>query len=123
MPRVVHFEIYATDPSITAGFYSAVFGWQIAKWDGPLDYWLVSTGVGGGIDGAIVPRQGDPPVAGAPVNAYVCTISVDSLETTSAAILDNDGELAVPQQEIPGVGLLAYFKDPNGNIFGVLQPA
>jgi predicted enzyme related to lactoylglutathione lyase len=25
--------------------------------------------------------------------------------------------------DVPGVGLLAYRKDPEGNIFGVLQPA
>lgn len=123
MPRVTHFEIHATDPAITAGFYSGVFGWKITKWEGPFDYWLVSTGEGPGIDGGIVPRQGGVPVSGAAVNAYVCTIVVDSLEKTSATILNDDGELVVPQREIPGVGLLAYFKDPDGNIFGVLQPA
>jgi uncharacterized protein len=123
VPRVNHFEIHATDPAITAGFYSAVFGWKISKWAGPVDYWLVSTGEGPGIDGGIVPRQGAAPVLGAAVNAFVCTTTVDSLEKTSAAVLENDGELVVPQREIPGVGLLAYFKDPDGNLFGVLQPA
>ena len=32
------------------------------------------------------------------------------------------GTVALEKMEVPGVGLLAYRKDPEGNIFGVLQP-
>ncbi len=120
--RVVHFEIHAADPESAAKFYSAVFDWKITKWDGPFDYWLVATGEGSGIDGGIVRRQGAPPDSGAAVNAYVCTVTVASLDETYAAIAANGGTVAVEKQEVPGIGLLAYFKDPEGNIFGVLQP-
>jgi uncharacterized protein len=54
MPRVVHFEIHANDPDAAAKFYSAVFGWNVTKWERPVGYWLVSTGEGRGIDGGIV---------------------------------------------------------------------
>lgn len=121
--RVVHFEIHATDPESAAKFYSTVFDWKISKWDGPFDYWLVATGEGNGIDGGIVLRQGARPVSGAPVNAYVCTVTVASLDETYAAITANGGTVAVEKQEVPGIGLLAYFKDPEGTIFGALQPA
>ena len=30
--------------------------------------------------------------------------------------------LAVPKMPVPGVGSLAYVKDPDGNILGMLQP-
>ena len=123
MSRVVHFEIHAGDPEVASSFYSTVFGWKISKWDGPVEYWLVSTGEGPGIDGGIVPRRGGVPLVDAAVNAYVCTIGVASLDVTQAAILRTGGTVAVDRQEIPGVGLLAYFKDPDHNIFGVLQPA
>ena len=43
MSRVVHFEIHAENPERAVRFYTAVFGWTITKWDGPFDYWLVST--------------------------------------------------------------------------------
>jgi uncharacterized protein len=122
MARVVHFEIHAANPEAAAKFYSTIFGWQITKWEGPVDYWLVATGEGRGIDGGIVERQGEAPASGAGVNAYVCTIGVTSLDETQSAILANGGTVAVEKQEIPGVGLLAYFKDPDGNIFGALQP-
>lgn len=44
MPRVVHFEVHADDPERAANFYSGVFGWELAKWEGPQDYWLITTG-------------------------------------------------------------------------------
>lgn len=124
MPRVVHFEIQATDPVAAAKFYSTIFGWTITKWEGPFDYWLVSTGeTGPGIDGGIVRREGAPPVTPTALNAYICTIGVESLSDTMAAVLSNGGTIAVPQMDIPGVGQLVYFRDLDGNQFGALQPA
>jgi predicted enzyme related to lactoylglutathione lyase len=69
-----------------------------------------------------VRRQGDAPAAGAAVNAYVCTIGVETLDETLTSIVANGGEIVVAKHEIPGIGTLAYVKDPDGNIFGVLQP-
>jgi uncharacterized protein len=123
MSRVVHFEIHAGEPEVACSFYSSVFGWKITKWDGPWEYWLVSTGEGPGIDGGIVPRRGGPPLVDAAINAYVCTINVASIDETQAAILRYGGMIAIDRREIPEVGVQAYFKDPDGNIFGVLQPA
>lgn len=53
MPRVVHFEVHASDPERTMNFYRELFGWKF--------------------------------------------------------------------QAIPGVGWLAYAKDPEGTIFGMMQ--
>ncbi len=44
MPRVIHFEIPASDPERAAAFYKKTFGWKIEKWPGPTEYWLVTTG-------------------------------------------------------------------------------
>ena len=59
MPRVVHFEISADDPDRAIAFYEKVFGWKVQKWEGPMEYWVVSTGVVDepGIDGAIMRRE------------------------------------------------------------------
>ncbi len=43
MPRVIHFEIPASDPERAAAFYKKTFGWKIEKWPGPTEYWLVTT--------------------------------------------------------------------------------
>jgi uncharacterized protein len=122
MARVNHFEIHSADPQVAAKFYTDVFGWKISKWDGPVDYWLVSTGEGPGIDGGIVRRQGPAPAGDAAVNGYVCTIVVESLDQTLDAIVGKGGTIAFDKHEIPSIGLLAYFKDLDGNIFGALQP-
>ncbi|HEX5145512.1 MAG TPA: VOC family protein [Conexibacter sp.] len=122
MGRVVHFEIHADDPERAAAFYRGVFGWQIAKWDGAAEYWLVTTGDPGerGIDGAILRRP--VPVAGMGANAFVCTAQVDDVSATLAQALASGGELAMAEMDVPGVGRLAYARDTEGNVFGMLQP-
>lgn len=121
MPRVVHFEIHADDPQRAANFYQSVFGWHIQKWDGPEDYWLVTTGQAPepGIDGAIVKRMG--PINGDAVIAYVCTVDVPSVDDAIAKITSHGGTIVLSKMPVPGVGWLVYTKDTEGNIFGSLQ--
>ena len=123
MPRIVHFEIQAENPEKVAEFYTNVFGWKIQKWDGPVDYWLVSTGPPEerGIDGGILRRNGPRPVDMQSVNAYVCTVTVDNLDHYTGKVKVNGGVNVVPRMAIPSVGWLAYFKDTDGNIFGIMQ--
>jgi predicted enzyme related to lactoylglutathione lyase len=124
MSRVIHFEIHAEQPERASKFYSSLFGWEITKWGGPIEYWLVKTGPTGtpGIDGGILKRQGAGPVEMQAVNAYVCTIGVADIDAMLKAVPAQGGSLAVPKMPIPGMGWLAYFKDTEGNIFGVMQP-
>src|SRR6266852_5349254 len=121
MARVVHFEIHADNPERAAAFYREVFDWQITKWGGPQDYWLVTTGADSepGINGAILQRQG--PVNGDSVIAYVCTIDVADIDATIAKATTQGATEALPKMTVQGIGWLAYFKDIEGNIFGMLQ--
>jgi predicted enzyme related to lactoylglutathione lyase len=121
MGRITHFEIHADDPERAARFYTDVFGWQIKKWGGPVDYWLVTTGPDGepGINGAIMRRAS--PVDGEAVIAYVCTASVDDIDATIARIEKHGVPNALPKGPIPGVGWQAYYKDTEGNVFGIHQ--
>ena len=121
MNRPTHFEIHAGDPDRAARFYAAVFDWRFRRWDGPEEYWLVTTGDGPGINGGMVRRRGAAPVDGQPVNAYPLTIKVASCDDTMAAILASGGSVALPKGALPGMGWLAFAKDPEGNIFGVMQ--
>jgi uncharacterized protein len=124
MGRVVHFEIHADDPERAADFYRGVFGWEIEKWDAPVDYWLVTTGPDQepGINGAILRRMGGAPGDGQAVNAFVNTIQVDSIDETERRVPEAGGEQVVARDEIPGVGKVSYFKDTEGGIFGALEP-
>jgi hypothetical protein len=61
MPRPIHFEIPAEEPHRAIRFYEIVFGWKFDKWEGPMPYWLITTGPEGqpGINGGLMPRR-DP---------------------------------------------------------------
>jgi predicted enzyme related to lactoylglutathione lyase len=122
MSRVVHFEIHADDPERAARFYTGLLGWEFTKWGGgQWDYWLIKTGEPGeaGIDGGMVRRPGA--VDGNSVLAYVCTINIDDIDATVGKALTLGAKTALPKQAVPGVGWLAYLKDPEQNIFGVMQ--
>ena len=121
MPRVVHFEIHAADPDRAVNFYKTLFGWEFQKWEGPMEYWLVTTGPNDqpGINGGLVQRQGE--IDGQAVIAYVCTVDVENLDASVQTAVDNGGQIALPKMPIPGMGWLAYCKDTEGNIFGMMQ--
>ena len=115
MPRVIHFEISADEPERAVKFYQDVFGWEIQKWGGPQEYWLVNTGPEEqpGINGGVFKRQG-------PVN-FVNTIEVPSVDDYAAKITEKGGKVAVPKMTIPSVGYLAYCHDTENNLFGIMQ--
>lgn len=126
MERVIHFEIHASDLDRAERFYRDVFGWDVQKFDGPIDYRLLNTGAKDetGIDGALVERRGtENDGEGNAVTAYVCTVQVENIEATEQKVKDAGGEQVVGRQQIPDVGQLSYFKDTEGNIFGAMQPA
>lgn len=125
MARITHFEIHGTDPHKLIQFYQAAFGWDFPIWLEEPPYWgAVSAAPDSsepGINGGLMVRKGEPPAEGAPVNAFVCTVEVSNFDKTEKAILDAGGTVAVPKQAINGFGWQGYYKDPDGNIFGVHQ--
>ena len=56
----------------------------------------------------------------AAINAFVITVDVDDIDASIGKAL-HGGEVAVPRMAVPGIGWLAYIKDPDGNIFGMMQ--
>ena len=122
MARPVHFEIQASEPQRLIDFYSGLFEWKFNKWDGG-DYWLINTGPDGepGINGGLLPRRGDVPKDMAAMNAFVITVDVDDIDTMLERSQADGALVAVPKMAVPGVGWLAYVKDPDGNIFGMMQ--
>jgi len=121
MSRVIHFEIHAGNPQRAIEFYEKLLGWKFQKWEGPVDYWLISTGPSDqpGIDGGLVLRRGE--IDGQAVLAYVCTVDVSNLDDSVKAALAGGGQLVLPKMPVPGVGWLSYCKDTEGNIFGMMQ--
>ena len=123
MGRPVHFEIHASNVERAREFYEQVFGWAFQQW-GDNDYWVITTGPDDkpGINGGLLPRPGDAPQLGASVNAFVVTTEVGDLDAAIETALKLGGEVRLAKAQMEGVGWLAYLADPDGNLFGVLEP-
>lgn len=113
--RVVHFEIPCNDPEKTIAFFTSVFGWRFDHF-GTEEYWSVTTGDAAepGINGGLMKKR-DPnqPIAN--------LIQVQDIDKKMEEITAAGGTIVVPKMPIPGVGFLAYFKDPDGNIHGLFM--
>lgn len=116
MPRIIHIEIPTEDPAQSVDFYSKTFGWQTEQWDGPQDYWLITTGAedAPGINGAFM-RASDT------WKEPTFVLDVEDIDTTVQKVIENGGTVAMPKDPVPGVGWVAYFHDPSGILFGVMQ--
>lgn len=118
---VVHFAIYADEPERLIGFYGDVFGWRFEPW-GPPGFWRIFTGEGPGMtEGALTQRTG-PRGEGTP-NAFRCTITVADFDAATRAIEGHGGTLRPPAADIPGVGKVIEFLDPEGNLSCVMRYA
>lgn len=116
MGRIIHFEIPFTNVAAIRTFYSNVFNWGFTKWEGPEEYWLIKTGKDNepGINGGLIPTMGE-------MKGMINTISVDNLDQVLAGVMANGGQEVMPKMAVPGVGWLAYAKDPEGTVFGMMQ--
>jgi len=114
--RVIHFEIEANEPKKVSQFYQDVFGWEFHQW-GENQYWLADTGREPcpGIDGAVMKRI-------QPESAVTNTIHVESVDMSIKKVLNAGGKVCKPKFAVPGVGFVAYITDPEGNMFGMMQP-
>jgi predicted enzyme related to lactoylglutathione lyase len=117
MSRVVHFELPVDNLERAQKFYSDVFGWKITKWQGPMDYWMVTSGPDSqpGINGALTRRSEMNP-------ATSNTIGVESVDKAIEAVTKAGGKILMPKSPIPGIGWFTYCADTEGNIFGLMQP-
>ena len=116
MARLIHFEVPASDPERAVSFYQDVFDWEINKWDGPQEYWLIKTGEAPepGIDGAITRRSEG-------FSSVVNTVGVASVDEVVGKVEANGGTVVMPKMAVPTVGWLAYCADPEGNMFGIME--
>lgn len=67
--------------------------------------------------------MGDLPKEGQAVNAFVNIIGVEDVDQTIAKVKAAGGTIAMDKMAVPTVGTLAYCKDPEGNLFGIIKPS
>jgi hypothetical protein len=114
--KVVHFDVQGVDPEGLISFYGKAFGWKFNNCQPPgaEPYWLIETGpkkekgIGGGLS-----RKGQGPA--------VNTIGIADIDKAMEKIRQNGGKINGEKCHMPGVGWLAYFEDPQGNVWGLIQ--
>ena len=80
----IYFEIQADDPSRAVHFYSQVFDWKFEEVKGlPISYWRIETG---GPRGGLLKRPVQAPPRGTGTNAFVCSVEVESFDSTAKTI-------------------------------------
>jgi predicted enzyme related to lactoylglutathione lyase len=121
MSQVAHFAINANDVDRALRFYQTVFGWKFDAY-GPPGFYMVneqSSTAHVALRGSLQKRR--EIVKGVAMQGFECTISVDDLNATAAAIEKNGGKIAMPICTLAGIGRLLFFQDPEGNIAGAMQ--
>lgn len=113
--RVTHFEIPSDNPERLMEFFKKAFGWNYVQFGGE-PYWIAMTGdeKNPGINGGFMKKRD-------PNQPMVNSIAVDNIDAAIRNVEEAGGAIVVPKNAIPGVGWLAYFKDPDGNIHGIMQ--
>ncbi len=117
MSRIVHFEVPSVNSEASRKFYESVFGWKFTQWgSGAMEYWLITTGDPSepGIDGGLGGAANE-------FKATVNTVGVENLDETLKQALAMGAELVMPKDEIPGMGYLAYIREPGGAPIGMFQ--
>ncbi len=112
---VVHWELWSEDPEKVSDFYAKVFDWNIRHLP-DLNYRLVETGGGPGINGGIIkPQQGPWP------GVMTFYIDVEDLDEYRARIEAAGGKMVVHKMDVPGVGSISLFEDPERRVIGLWQ--
>lgn len=122
---IIHFEMPAKDTERLGAFYEKAFGWQLQPLGANAgDFVLAFTGeideqtrmpkkrglINGGFYKKTEPKQ-----------QIKLTILVDDIKDAIKKVTASGGTVLGEVQEMPGVGLFADFRDPEGNIITLNQ--
>jgi predicted enzyme related to lactoylglutathione lyase len=111
-PQILHWEIQSQTPAALHAFYSDVFGWVIDA-NNPMNYGMVTSGGGGGINGGIGGSQ-------APGSRVLVYAAVKEIDPILAKIEASGGKTIMPRTDI-GPVIMAIYTDPEGNTMGLIE--
>lgn len=110
---VVHWEIWSAEHKKLSEFYQKLFDWQI-DFNAFPNCGLTCTGEGGIGGGFMQPQPG--PI---PKNQVTFYVKVEDLQAVLDKAKGLGAEVVLPPTPVPGVGAMALFKDPDGNVMGL----
>ena len=112
MPNpVVHFEIVGRDGPALQKFYSETFGWKVDA-ENPMNYEMVDNG-GEGINGGVGQSPNGPHIT--------WYVRVDDIDQALEKAESLGGKTVMPKEQIMDSVTLGLFKDPEGNLVGLVE--
>lgn len=114
------YELGTTDLEAAGQFYRSVLDWSVTDSGMPgFAYHLAAAPDGVSVAG-MMSNAGQE---GAPPPNWVVYFGCDDCDATVEAISAAGGRVLVAAADIPGTGRYAICADPQGAVFGILQPA
>jgi len=112
-PSVVHWEVKARDQGAQQQFFGELFGWTVDA-NNPQNYGMVTAGGPGSIGGGI----------GITTDAPRATfyVQVPNIADTLDKALTMGAQTVMPRTDI-GMVVMAQFRDPEGNLIGLIEGA
>ncbi|GEM_PF-393570 len=112
---VCFWEINAEDAEPLANFYKRVLEWEIGFNQQRAFYSVKSSGKDSGIAGGIFTGKGNLP----PHRALY--VEVEAIDEIMTRVPLHGGKVALEPYDFEGVGRLAFFRDPEGHMIGLIQ--
>lgn len=109
------YELMSRDPQRAVKFYQDLFGYEVKEQEslsGP--YWVLMH-KGENAAGIYNPPQEYPP-------SWTPYVHAEDTAATQAKVEQAGGTVMMPATEIPDIGTIAWFADPQGAVFAVIQP-
>ena len=118
----IWYELLSNDAHASKTFYEKVIGWTVHDAEpGGMDYRMIDTG-GGDFVGGLMNLTPEMKSGGA-MPRWLFYIGVDDVDATVAKIEEKGGGVIMPAFDMPGVGRMAFVRDPQGVPFYVMRGA
>lgn len=115
MDKVVHFELPVDNPDRAKKFYKETFGWDTKDMPEMKYITAKTTEDGAGINGGMFRREDGF------VNVPSFSILVEDIDEAIKKIKNAGGLILKEKMDVGDMGIMAYFKDTEGNILSVWQ--
>jgi predicted enzyme related to lactoylglutathione lyase len=110
---ITHIDIPVSDKERAAGFYQALFGWQIAEVPGYEGY-PMRRAPNNNSSGGLAPRSED-------YNQPRSYVEVDSIDDALTRATENGGKVLMGREPISDTSWWAVLEDPDGNRIGLYE--
>jgi len=114
---IVHVEFSTKDREVGSKFYSELFGWQMQHFP-EFNYTTFRAGPDNSLGGGFNTASDEYPLG--TVVFYVGTDDIDATLKRAEAL---GAKTIMPKMEVPGMGWMGMFLDPDGNKIGLWTEA